>query len=89
MAAALSIAHHPPPSPPGEPEEDPDDALDLIPETYQTWRTKSGTVIGVTAQLTSGEWIAMTPDDVLTGHENRDDASLSLTLAYMRGKALA
>ena len=86
MAAALQIPVHPPPSPPGEPE---DQTLDLRLDTYQTWRTKSGTVIGVTAQLSSGEWIAMTPDDALTGHETREDASLHLTVAYMRRKVLA
>ena len=84
MAAALQrpISHHPPPT--QQPQEDSDPILDLVPGSAQTWRTKEGTIIGVVGRLSSGEWIAMTPDDALTGHETREDASLHLTLAYMR-----
>lgn len=85
MAAALQrpIPHHPPPSPPGQAPEDPD-GLDLIPGSAQTWRTKEGTIIGVVGRLSSGEWIAMLPDETLSAHASRADASLHLTLAYMR-----
>ena len=59
--------------------------LEVRPGSLKTWRTKRGTVIGVTAQLDTGEWVAMTADgEDLTAHTNQDDASLHLTLAYMR-----
>ena len=83
MAAALQrpIPVHPPPT---QPPEDSDPILDLVPGTAQAWRTKEGTIIGVVGRLSSGEWIAMLPDETLSAHATREDASLSLTLAYMR-----
>ena len=83
MAAALQIPHHPPPS--EQPGEDSDPLLHLKPGTLRTWRTVKGVVIGVTGELTSGEWIAMLPDESMSAHPSREDASLHLTLAYMRG----
>jgi len=79
MAAALKT-----PLPPDFPGGS-DDVPDLVPGTLKAWRTKSGTPIGVTGRLSSGEWAAMTPDDDITVHESVHDASLHLTLAYMRG----
>lgn len=86
MAAARQrpIPPHPPPSPPGQAPEDPEGLLDLIPGTAQAWRTKEGTIIGVVGRLSSGDWIAMLPDETLSAHASREDASLTLTLAYMR-----
>jgi hypothetical protein len=78
MAAALQI-----PLLPDFP--DVPDVPDLVPGTLKAWRTKAGVPIGVTGRLSSGEWAAMTPDDDITIHESADDASLHLTLAYMRG----
>lgn len=80
MAAALKI------DPPQiGPPADPDAPMpDLVEGSIKRWRTKEGTVIGVTGKLTTGEWAAMTPDEELTVHAKRHDASLHLTLAYMR-----
>lgn len=60
------------------------DIPDIVPDTLKAWRTKEGVPIGVTARLASGQWIAMTPDDEITVYEEIHDASLHLTLAYMR-----
>lgn len=82
MAAALQIPTHPPPV---QPPEDADPLLDLDPATVRVWRTKEGKVLGVVGELSSGEWIAMLPDETMTVHPTRDDASLHLTLVFMRG----
>jgi len=79
-AAALKRANAPPLDTPEEDEE-----LDLVPDSMKTWRTKGRVIIGVTAELASGEWVAMTEGtENLTVHETEADASLHLTLAYMR-----
>jgi hypothetical protein len=67
------------------PTEDPDDEPALVASTVRHWRTKGGTVLGIVGQLTDGSWLAMTPDEEVTTHALREDASLHLTLVYMRG----
>lgn len=80
MATALKNVD---PAPTDTPEED--DDLDLVPDSLKTWRTKGRVILGVTAQLVSGEWVAMTEGtEDLTVHETEADASLHLTLVYMR-----
>jgi len=81
MAAALKL--DPPPTDLTDSTDDAD-SFDLVPGTLKAWRTKEGTPIGVTGRLTSGEWVAMTDDETITVHDTVDDASLRLTLAYMR-----
>lgn len=62
-----------------------DEELDLVPDSLKTWRTKGRVIIGVTAQLASGDWVAMTEgSENLTVHDTEADASLHLTLVYMR-----
>jgi len=77
MAAALKLDIPPPP-------DEVADIPDLVVGTLKAWRTKDNIPIGVTGRLASGEWVAMTPDGDLTVHEEIYDASLTLTLAYMR-----
>jgi hypothetical protein len=80
MAAALKL-----PPQLGPPDDAPDAPMpDIVDGTIKKWRTKEGAVIGVTGKLSTGEWVAMTPDEDLTVHAKRHDASLALTLAYMR-----
>jgi hypothetical protein len=51
----------------------------------RTWRTKEGIMLGITARLPNGEWIALADgSEDLTIHESLEDASLRLTLAFMR-----
>jgi hypothetical protein len=78
MAVALKLDIPPPDADAGI------DLPDLVPGTLKAWRTKQGTPLGVTARLASGQWIAMTPDDEITVYDEIHDASLHLTLAYMR-----
>lgn len=77
MAAALQINVEVEPS---EVKETP-----TIPGSIREWRTVDGVKIGATGAMVGGGYWSRTINGRYRLHELYEDASLALTLAYMRG----
>lgn len=70
-----------------EPEQRPLPAeTPTIPGTMREWRTATGVKLGATGRMEGGGWWSRSRiDGRYLLHRTRADASLALTLAYMRG----
>lgn len=78
MAAALQLKTEVDPS---EPTETP-----TVPGSIRAWRTVDGVRIGTTGRMVGGGYWSRAPNGDYRLHAGRDDASLALTLVYMRGR---
>lgn len=83
MAAALQLKPmEEPPETPEPPNETP-----TIPGSIREWRTADGIKLGATGRMVGGGyWSRSTFDGRYQLHALYEDASLALTLAYMRGR---
>ena len=79
MAAALQTKAT------GDPEEEVVETP-TIPGSIRHWRTAEGVQIGATGAMEGGGYWSRSPRGGYRLHALYEDASLALTLAYMRGK---